>query len=601
MNTGAFGEGFPYTNFHDMNLDWVIKIAKDFLDQYTHLQETITNGEEALNTLAEQLQEALNGSYTEYSEELNGSYTEYSEELREQLADALEDLNIWYTEHQNYLDATLAQNILAFQTEANAYGQSVIDSIPSEYGEVTNLIKAVMPNTEEHIFNSAWNYFYGYGYFNSSLEWTEYSDIVTLRVPLSASEFVILSHTADFMLNISNPYPFTFELEDGTITRTTPSGTQYTNRPTHTDENYEACALGFTDCKYVYFAVNPPKIGGIKVIGSKFPFYNRESYLSDGAIYEISKYNTAYAQTYMNESSISLLTTSHVYWKVVHTGDIIGNLTLQTGLSYYGAYKSADGTIRQRINSSTFTVPADGVVCLFTDGSLRAKLIPALRFKLYASDIIGEQSENLYNGLNGVAFGTSLTYRSQTTGGYLNYLPQMSGITFDNQGIGSGKIKTDILTAIRNYTGYANKRVAIIEGFVNDFGYNANSLGVYTDNTDSTVCGCVRLAINYILSQNANITVFLVLDHYGRDYGGTDSSSTSTNSAGKTQYEWWEEISKVAESLGVPVIPLYKISGISENTPQYLADNIHPTSLGAQQTANAIWEVMKNIYPNAVL
>ena len=583
------GENFPYTNFHDMNLDWMIKIAKDFLDQYTNIQQTIQTGLDDLDEKAEALQAAL-----------QESYDGYTENLAEQLASALEDLNAWYTEHANYLDATLTQNILAFQTQASAYGQSVIESIPSEYGDVTNLIKAVLPNTEEHFYRSAWNYFYGYGYFDANLEWAENSDIATLRVPLSASEFVIMSHTDDFMLNISNPYPFTFELQNGTFTRTTPSGSQYTMRTNHTDGNYEACALGFTNCKYVYFSIVAAKLGGIEVIGSKFPFYDRESYLSDGAIYYINDYNTAHAQTFFNEEAISMITDSYAFWKVVHEGDIITNMVLQSGFTYYGAYKAHDGSIRQRINSSSFTVPKDGIICLFNRGTLNAQLIPAKRFKLYASDIIGSESENNYNGLNGVAFGTSLTYRSQTTGGYLNYLPGMSGIIFDNQGIGSGKIKTEILTAIRNYTGYANKRIAIIEGFVNDFSYNYNSLGVYTDNTDSTVCGCVRQAINYILSQNPNITVFLVLDHYGKDYGGTNSSSTSTNSDGKTQFEWWEEISKVAESLGVPVIPLYKISGISENTPQYLMDNIHPTALGAKQTANTIWEVMKNIYPNEV-
>lgn len=33
MNIGAFGENFPYTNFHDLNLDWIIqemKTEKDF-------------------------------------------------------------------------------------------------------------------------------------------------------------------------------------------------------------------------------------------------------------------------------------------------------------------------------------------------------------------------------------------------------------------------------------------------------------------------------------------------------------------------------------------------------------------------------------------
>ena len=29
-----FGEQFPYTNFHDLNLDWILKIIKDFSEKY---------------------------------------------------------------------------------------------------------------------------------------------------------------------------------------------------------------------------------------------------------------------------------------------------------------------------------------------------------------------------------------------------------------------------------------------------------------------------------------------------------------------------------------------------------------------------------------
>ena len=45
---GPFGNMMPYSNFHGMNLDWVIQIAKDFLDQYTSIQQVITEGEESL-------------------------------------------------------------------------------------------------------------------------------------------------------------------------------------------------------------------------------------------------------------------------------------------------------------------------------------------------------------------------------------------------------------------------------------------------------------------------------------------------------------------------------------------------------------------------
>jgi len=206
---------------------------------------------------------------------------------------------------------------------------------------------------------------------------------------------------------------------------------------------------------------------------------------------------------------------------------------------------------------------------------------------------------NPFDGLSGVAFGTSLTYRAQTTGGYLQYLTDMIGITFDNQGIGSSYIYGNMLTAIKGYTGYAGKRVCLLEGFVNDWYYN-KTLGTWRDTTETSVCGCVRSALNYMLSKNANLTIFLILDPYGRNYSNIDCSTTAINGAGLTQYEYYEEIAKVAESLGIPVIKEYAESQISENTPQYLVDNIHPTALGAKQSANCIWSVMRGHIPNAI-
>ncbi len=205
-----------------------------------------------------------------------------------------------------------------------------------------------------------------------------------------------------------------------------------------------------------------------------------------------------------------------------------------------------------------------------------------------------------YQGLSGVAFGTSLTYRSQSTGGYLQYLPGMLGMAIDNQGIGNATIlvtedypNLDILAAVKGYTGYSGKSVCILEGFVNDFYRNPDKLGTYTDATETTVCGCVRSAINYILTQNPDITLVLVLDHYGK----STSASTVTNDNGDTQFEYYEEIAKVAESLGIPVIKGYAISGMNELTPDYFIDNIHPTAAGAKQFAHTIFSGIKQIVP----
>lgn len=201
-----------------------------------------------------------------------------------------------------------------------------------------------------------------------------------------------------------------------------------------------------------------------------------------------------------------------------------------------------------------------------------------------------------YYGLSGVAFGTSLTYRALTTGGYLQYLPALSRMTIENQGVGSSYIygasgALNMLEKIKAYTGYSDKDVVIVEGFVNDW-YGAHTLGTYTDTSETSVSGCVRSALNYIRGQNADATVFLILDHYGQISSGVDCSSTAII-GGKTQYEYYEEIAKVAKSLGVKVIKLYEDSEISEATPQYFIDNIHPNAKGAEQTANVIWSGMK--------
>ena len=590
-------DNFPYTNFHELNLDWIIKIAKDFLDQYTHIQETIQTGLDDLDAKATELSDALTGLY-------NG----YSEDLEEQLRNALADLNDWYTQHSGYLDNILAQNVASFQTQATAIGQTVIDSIPEDYTKLAEIAGSLSAENENLVYQSAQAFFYDFGYFDASLNFVANSGIALLKIPIGSYRFVILSGTSDFMEQISGNYRFTYQKNNDSLDRT--QNTSRTYGTAHTDGNYEAAALGYPQTKFVYITVNATKIADVQVIMDNSLYNRYNGILYPKGIYTLNKNNCAVAQTYFDDSQIAMLTISNCLWKSVCTGDVIDNIELVSGISYYGSYMQSNGSTRTKITNSSFTAPGYGYVCIFNDPAhpQTARYIPASanRFKLYASDIIGGENENSYYGLNGVAFGTSLTYRSQSTGGYLNYLPTISGMNWDNQGTGSGTIKKVgasnglILESIKNYTGYANKRVAIIEGFVNDFGYNPSSLGVYTDSSESTVCGCIRVAINYILAQNPNITIFLVLDHYGRNYNGTDSSSTSKNSNNQTQFEWWNEIAKVAESLGVPVIPLYKISGISENTPQYLMDNIHPTTLGAMQTAYSIWECMKQYFPNQV-
>ena len=143
MNTGAFGENFPYSNFHDLNMDWIIKIAKDFLDQYTHIQEIIEQGKTDIQTLTdtglEQLQEKANN----LEELLQEWYDTHSSDIANQLADALRDLNSWYATHMNYLNDTLLYNIAQFDQHAEEKATQTIESIPADYTEVANKVNKI--------------------------------------------------------------------------------------------------------------------------------------------------------------------------------------------------------------------------------------------------------------------------------------------------------------------------------------------------------------------------------------------------------------------------------------------------------------------------
>lgn len=126
MNNGAFGENFPYSNFHDLNMDWIIKIAKDFLDQYSHIQEVIENGEESLQDLTTNGLEQLQTKAEQLEELLQQWYNTHSEDIADQLADALDDIQ-----------TALTETVAEFNTRAENKGAEVIASIPDDYSALS--------------------------------------------------------------------------------------------------------------------------------------------------------------------------------------------------------------------------------------------------------------------------------------------------------------------------------------------------------------------------------------------------------------------------------------------------------------------------------
>ena len=62
---------------------------------------------------------------------------------------------------------------------------------------------------------------------------------------------------------------------------------------------------------------------------------------------------------------------------------------------------------------------------------------------------------------------------------------------------------------------------------------------------------------------------------------GYDPFDTSTNSHGKTYYEYVEAVRKLGEVWGVPVVDAYSDGGNNEfNKSTRMKDQYHPTELG---------------------
>ena len=61
MNIGAFGENFPYTNFHDLNLDWILKTMKESLKEVQDGVKTIDEAKQDIENFIASINVRIDG------------------------------------------------------------------------------------------------------------------------------------------------------------------------------------------------------------------------------------------------------------------------------------------------------------------------------------------------------------------------------------------------------------------------------------------------------------------------------------------------------------------------------------------------------------
>lgn len=111
-------EQFPYTNFHDLNLDWVLKEVKrvsEAVDKWstevldaakTYTDEKIAAEAERSNQANLELKQSVETAIRDFQNVVNGALTGFQEQLKQQ--DAEIDSNL--VAARGYTNAQIAQN-----------------------------------------------------------------------------------------------------------------------------------------------------------------------------------------------------------------------------------------------------------------------------------------------------------------------------------------------------------------------------------------------------------------------------------------------------------------------------------------------------------
>ena len=104
------GEMFPGTNFHNLDLDWIIKVIVDFQKQYTELEQTIAEGKTSIETTTQEKLAQLNTEATRILNQLQNAYNSYDSQINADVVTALNQFQIRAQEIVNHTAQTIPQD-----------------------------------------------------------------------------------------------------------------------------------------------------------------------------------------------------------------------------------------------------------------------------------------------------------------------------------------------------------------------------------------------------------------------------------------------------------------------------------------------------------
>ena len=580
MNNGAFGENFPYSNFHDLNMDWIIKIAKDFLDQYSNIQQIITDGLDSLNTTTSESLQELQDKKDELEGLLNDWYETHSNDIATALTQALGDIS-----------TALSNAITSFNNSADEKAVETIASIPDDYTtvatEVLNLMKLISMSDPTSSSSNVYNPNNGSeGYDYPAGVYGNYKHAFNVSGIQNKTIYLVGSETGYVMQFSGSPDPTTYiantkiNTDHGTITRI------------------------IIDNTATILTVNEftSAIPCIMVIDNLVTKDNTDSIsnIKDALMLKenISFGTGAYNPNNGYEGLMLPAGTFGNYHYLFNIEDIPDNYTIECMGGQLGYVMQFSGTPDPTTyvtkdnasQSAKFKVTKKTGAKYFTINEF-SSTVP---FIFVTDDTKGSMKE-----LPFVTYGDSITAQ----GRWQPYLQMLTGLgEHTNLGVAAtclANVGTDSMVSSARILGIpTDTKMIIIMGGTNDFAQNVPlGTGEYgSDGWDTTTFKGAVAYLIYAIQQRLSASAKI---YFATPVGGNSDSSTGTrttllkNSLNLTMQDYAEAMKEICELYGARCIDIYGESGISIfNRDKYLADQVHPNDTGARKMAELFASVI---------
>lgn len=138
--------------------------------------------------------------------------------------------------------------------------------------------------------------------------------------------------------------------------------------------------------------------------------------------------------------------------------------------------------------------------------------------------------------------------------------------------------------------------VVVVFGGTNDFGHGDAPFGTQLDRSENTFCGAVHILIQKLINRypQAQIVFMTPLHRIGEEE--VERNEYGLPRSGRLR-DYVDAIKVAAEHYGIPVLDLYRVSGIQPEIPilreLYTPDGLHPNDRGNERIADRLEGFLK--------